>query len=119
MSEKNRIEARIQGKIYTITAEEPEEYIYKICTYLDQKIGEVAAYNPRLSADMAAVLTALNLADLHFKAQKTEDELRRQIVAYDAKLEEEEQMKKRLQAQIEVLKSELERKNRELASRRG
>ena len=118
MSEKNKLEVRIQGRVYTIVAEEPEEYIYKICAYLDKKIGDVAEYNPRLSADMAAVLTALNLADLHFKAQKTEDELRRQIVAYDTKLEEAEQDKKRLQAQIEVLKAELERKNRELASRR-
>lgn len=118
MSEKNKIEVRIQGRVYTIVAEEPEEYIYKICAYLDKKIGDVAEYNPRLSADMAAVLTALNLADLHFKAQKTEVDLRRQIVAYDTKLEEAEQQKKRLQAQIEVLKAELERKNRELASRR-
>ena len=118
MSERNKLEVRIQGRVYTITAEEPEEYIYKICAYLDKKISDVAEYNPRLSADMAAVLTALNLADLHFKAQKAEDELRRQIVAYDAKLEEEEQQKKRLQAQIEVLKAELERKNRELAQRR-
>ncbi len=118
MSEKNKLEVRIQGRVYTVVAEEPEEYIYKICAYLDKKISDVSEYNPRLSADMAAVLTALNLADLHFKAQNAEDELRRQIVAYDAKLEEAEQQKKRLQAQIEVLKAELERKNRELAQRR-
>ena len=118
MSEKNRIEVRIRGRQYTITAEEPEEYIYKICAYVDKKIGEITEFNPRLSMDMAAVLTALNLSDLHFKAQKTEDDLRRQIVAYDAKLEEAEQEKKRLRAQLEVLKAELERKNRELAARR-
>ena len=118
MSERNKIEVRIRGRQYTISAEEPEEYIYKICAYLDKKIGEITEYNPRLSMDMAAVLTALNLADLHFKAQKTEDELRRQVVAYDAKLDEAEQEKKRMRAQIDVLKAELERKNRELMSRR-
>ncbi len=118
MSERNKIEVRIRGRQYTISAEEPEEYIYKICAYLDKKLGEITEYNPRLSMDMAAVLTALNLADLHFKAQKTEDELRRQVVAYDARLEEAEQERKRLQAQVDVLKAELERKNRELATRR-
>ncbi len=118
MSERNKIEVRIRGRQYTITAEEPEEYIYKICAYVDKKIGEITEYNPRLSMDMAAVLTAINLSDLHFKAQKAEDELRRQIVDYDAKLEEAEQEKKRLRAQLEVLKTELERKNRDLATRR-
>ena len=118
MSERNKIEVRIRGRQYTISAGESEEYIYKICAYLDKKLGEIMDYNPRLSMDMAAVLTALNLADLHFKAQKTEDELRRQVLEYDAKLEEVEQEKKRLQAQVEVLKTELERKNRELALRR-
>ncbi len=117
MGEKNKIDVRIRGRQYTISAQEPEEYIFKICAYLDKKLGEIMDYNPRLSMDMAAVLTALNLADLHFKAQKTESELRGQVMSYDAKLEEAEQDKKRLQAQIEVLKSELERKNRALAAR--
>ena len=30
MNEKTTIEAKILGKYYTITADEPEEYIYKI-----------------------------------------------------------------------------------------
>ena len=39
MSDRNKVEVKIRGRFFTITANEPEEYIYKICSYVDRKNG--------------------------------------------------------------------------------
>ena len=39
MSERNKVEVKIRGRFFTITANEPEEYIYKICSYVEPEDG--------------------------------------------------------------------------------
>lgn len=112
MSEKNKAEVKIRGRFYTITANEPEEYIYKICTYVDKKMNEITQMNSRLSTEMASVLTAINVADDFYKVQASEDNLRKQILKYDEEAVKYERKIKELESQLaekdEQLKTFLE-----------
>ncbi|MBE7026620.1 MAG: cell division protein ZapA [Ruminococcaceae bacterium] len=112
MSEKNKVEVKIRGRFYTITANEPEEYIYKICTYVDKKMNEITQMNSRLSTEMASVLTAINVADDFYKVQSSEDNLRKQILKYDEEADGYERRIKELENQLaekdEQLKTFLE-----------
>lgn len=107
MSEKNKVEAKIKGRYYTITANEPEEYIYKICAYVDRKISEVLRMNPCLSTDMAAVLTAINITDEFYKAHASEDNLRKQILQYDEEAGKYEKHIKQLEEKLAQKEAEL------------
>ena len=112
MSEKNKAEVKIRGRFYTITANEPQEYIYKICAYVDKKMGEITQMNSRLSTEMASVLTAINVADDFYKVQNSEDNLRKQILKYDEEVALYERRIKELESQLaqkdEQLKTFLE-----------
>ena len=109
MSEKNRAEVKIKGRFYTITANEPEEYIYKICAYVDRKINEITQMNSRLSTEMAAVLTAINISDDYYKAHMSEDNLRKQILKYDEEAGKYEKRIKELEQQLEEKDAELKK----------
>ena len=115
MSDTNRIDVRIRGRQFTISAQEPEEYIYKTCAYVDKKIAEMNNANPRLSMDMAAVLAAINITDELFKTQDDEDNLRKQILGYDKEAVKYEQKIRELEAKIEKLKREISVKDKELS----
>lgn len=112
--ERNKAEVKIRGRFYTITANEPEEYIYKICSYVDKKITEMTKMNHLLSTDMAAVLAAINISDELYKSQVSEDNLRKQILSYDDEAKNYEKRIKELEAETQKLKSQLEEKEREL-----
>ena len=116
MSQKNKVEVKIKGRFYTITAGEPEEYIYKICSDVDKKMGEITQINPRLSTDMAAVLTAINISDEFNKAKASEENLRKQILSYDDEADRYEKRIKELEFELEEAKEQLKQKNEELAN---
>lgn len=97
MGEKIKMEAKIRGRYYTIVADEPEEYIYKICSYVDRKVSEIANMNPRLGTEMSSILTAINTADEYFKAASREDNLRKQILEYEKENRELEERIKELE----------------------
>lgn len=114
MSDKNKAEVKIRGRLFTITANEPEEYIYKICAYVDKKMGEILQMNTRLGTDTAAILTAINITDEYYKAHVAEDNLREQILKYDEEANRYEKRIKDLEAQTMLLKEQLKQKEDEL-----
>ncbi len=75
------IEAEIFGNKYRICVkgEEDERYIGQLIDYVEQKMQEVAAKSR--SGDLAkiAVLTAMNIADELFVAQRTIEQLNRAL----------------------------------------
>ncbi len=109
MGEKNKAEVKIRGRFYTITANEPEEYIYKICSYVDRKMNEITQMNSRLSTEMASVLTAINVADDFYKAQDSENNLRKQILKYDDEAAKYERRIRELESQLAEKDEELKR----------
>ncbi|HEX2945095.1 MAG TPA: cell division protein ZapA [Clostridia bacterium] len=79
MSTRNKVELRIAGKDYTIVGTEPEEYIQKVGHYIDKKMTEILRNTNSLSTSLAAVLTAINVADDFFKSREGEQDARKEL----------------------------------------
>lgn len=62
---------RIAGKDYTLVGVESDEYIQKVGLFIDKKMNEILFRNNRLSTSLAAVLTAINVADDFFKSRES------------------------------------------------
>ena len=75
---KNRIVVAIGGRDYTMVAAEDEAYVRRCAELVDRQIREISA-GGRLSQADAAVLAAMNIADLLMKEQEASENLRRQV----------------------------------------
>lgn len=132
-SSKNYAEVLIGGKVFTLSGFESEEYLQKVSTYLNHKITECSNMDGfrRQSADTRSMLLALNIADDYFKAkrqgatieqeveQKDKEmyDLKHELISMQIKcgnLEHElERLKEENQKlQLEVVKLDVEMKNR-------
>lgn len=69
MTDKNKVVVKIAGNEYVICGPESPEYIQRIALLVDRKLQDITRKNHLLSTSMAAVLTALNMADELYKAQ--------------------------------------------------
>ena len=98
---KNKIVVSIGGKSYTMVASEDESYVRKCAELVDRQLTEVSA-GGRLSQSDAAVLAAMNIADLLMKEQEASENLRRQV---KESLEESNSLKMELsEAKREIFK---------------
>lgn len=88
MSTKNVTEVIINGKIYTLSGYESEEYLQKVATYINNKINEYKNNDSytRLSHDMQRTLLELNIADDYFKAKKQADSIEKDLESKDKQL---------------------------------
>ncbi len=79
MAAKTNAEVIIDGKVYTISGFESEEYIQKVASYLNGKISEFRKSDSytRLSPDFRNVLMQINLADDYFHAVQESEELKK------------------------------------------
>lgn len=114
---KNKVEVRIAGKDYTIVGTEPEEYIQKIGLYIDRKMNEVMRNNNKLSTSMAAVLTAMNVADDYFKCFESETQLKKELKRLQEQVSELKEEKRRLMEENSALSSINSSMQLELAKR--
>ena len=71
MSSKTDTEVIINGKVYTLSGYESEEYLQKVASYINNKINEYSKIDSfrRLPLDTQNVLLQLNVADDYFKAK--------------------------------------------------
>ena len=71
MSAKKSTKVLIDGKVYTLSGYEEEDYLQRIATYINGKIEEFQAMDgyKNLSVDMKQVLININVADDYFKAR--------------------------------------------------
>ena len=88
MAEKTSAEVIIGGKVYTLSGYEGEEYLQKVATYINNKLGEFQGMEElrHLSGDMKATLLQLNIADDYFKAKKQGGTLESDIEAKDKEM---------------------------------
>ena len=96
MTQKNKVQVRIAGKDYALVGTETDEYIQKIALYIDKKMNEIMKHNNKLSTSMAAVLTAVNIADDFFRSSSNEDKLKAQLETISNELKELRLNNKRL-----------------------
>ena len=98
---KNTIKVIIDGRDYNMVAVEDETYVRRCAELVDQQIKEVSV-GGRLSQADAAVLAAMNVADMLLKEQEASENLRRQV---KENLEEANAMKMELsEAKREIFK---------------
>lgn len=84
-SSKNYTEVIIDGKVFTLSGFESEEYLQQVSTYLNHKISECTSSEGygRQSAETRNILLALNIADDYFKEKK-------QSIALESDVEEKD-----------------------------
>ena len=133
MAEKTSAEVIIGGKVYTLSGYEGEEYLQKVATYINNKLGEFQGMEElrHLSGDMKATLLQLNIADDYFKAKKqggtlesdieAKDkemyDLKHELISVQIKLENAEKELAKMKEenndlQMQIVKLETEMKNR-------
>lgn len=88
MSAKTSAEVVIDGKVYTLSGYEGEEYLQKVAAYINGKINEFEAMESmkRLPANMKSTLIQLNIADDYFKAKAQVEKLERDMELKDREL---------------------------------
>lgn len=115
MAVKNTTQVLIDGKIITLSGYESPEYLQKVASYINQKIGELSqlqGYN-RLSVDTKHTLISLNVADDYFKAREQAEMLEEDMEAKDAESYELRSELAETKVRLESMKEELEQLRKE------
>ena len=123
MSSKNNTEVIIDGKIFTLSGYESEDYLQKVAAYINNKISEFKQNEgyKRQTIEVQRVLLDLNIADDYFKAKKQADsleidlelkdkqlyEIKHELVAAQIKLEADEKEQTDLKKQISELQKDI------------
>lgn len=81
MSAKTDAEVIIDGKVFTISGYESEEYLQKVASYINNKIVEYKKVDSfrRLPQDYQNIVLQINSADDYFKAKKQIDLLEEEL----------------------------------------
>lgn len=88
MSSKNKTEVLIDGKIYTLSGYESEEYLQRVATYINNKLAELKKLDgyARLSQELKSILLELNVADDYFKAKNQVEMVEEELEQKDQEL---------------------------------
>ena len=88
MSAKTSAEVVIDGKVYTLSGYEGEEYLQKVASYINGKINDFTSIEEyrHIPLNMKNTLIQLNIADDYFKARKQGGTLESDIEAKDKEM---------------------------------
>lgn len=109
MNAINKTIVRIAGKEYKIKSTESDEYIQRVALYLDKKMAKIMESSNKLSTSMAAVLSALNVADDYFKLREKTVAMEEELKVRKEKAVSLENDKNKLQSERDALTEELNR----------
>jgi cell division protein ZapA len=76
--EKTKTTVRIAGHEYTIVGTDAPEHIQRVAAYVDRRMSDLQTAS-RLSPNMVAALTTMNIADELLKAQDENVRLRQEL----------------------------------------
>ena len=123
MERGTRVYVQIRGKGFNLVSDERPEYMTEIANEVDRRMGEMMGANSKLTYDLAAVLTALNLCD-ELKQEKLLNQItvdKTEVEALQKKLAAAEdtiaELKKQAAADAEEHKNSLEKMRLEWAVR--
>ena len=63
----NRLNIRINSRVYTVVADEDVEYLRSLCDYVNEKVDTVLREGNHVMGEKPVVLAALNICDEYFK----------------------------------------------------
>ena len=88
MSSKNKTEVLIDGKIYTLSGYESEEYLQRVATYINNKLAELKKLDgyARLSQELKSILLEVYVADDYFKAKNQVEMVEEELAQKDQEL---------------------------------
>lgn len=119
MSAKTSAEVVIDGKVYTLSGYEGEDYLQKVAGYINNKIAEFEAMDDykNIPLNMKGTLIQLNIADDYFKAKAQVEKLEREIEIKDKEIYDlkHDLISNQIKTEnAEASMKELESENREL-----
>ena len=76
---ENRLEVEIFGETYTIVGDASTDHIVQVAQFVNRRMKQLAARNPKLSRAHVAVLAALNAAEELLKLREEHDNLVKMI----------------------------------------
>jgi cell division protein ZapA len=125
MSSKNNTEVIIDGKIYTLSGYESEEYLQKVASYINNKLTEFKKDEAfrRQTLEVQRTLLNLNIADDYFKVKKQADvltsevevkekqlyEIKHELIAVQIRMETQEKEANQLKDEIAELQKQIVR----------
>ena len=125
MSSKNNTEVIIDGKIYTLSGYESEEYLQKVASYINNKLAEFKKDEAfrRQTLEVQRTLLNLNIADDYFKVKKQADvltsevevkekqlyEIKHELIAVQIRMETQEKEANQLKDEIAELQKQIVR----------
>lgn len=85
---KNVVEVVIDGKLYYLGGEEPEEFMHQIASYLNAKIRDLKAseHYLKLPPDMQSFHLALSVADEYMCMKNTLEKSREDMDQQDSEM---------------------------------
>lgn len=110
----NRINITINSRVYTVVANEDEEYLRRLCNYVNDKVNLVLAEGNHVMGEKPVVLAALNICDEYFKLldSSAPSEKFSELLSKNNELESELRDMRKAETgtdeRIEQLKSEME-----------
>ncbi len=118
MSSKNYAQVLIDGRVYTLSGYESEEYLNKVASYINNKIIDLKQGDTfrRQNKEVQNTLIQLNIADDYYKVKKQADVLESEI---DSKNKEIYDLKHEListQIKLDALKSDFDRVQKEASA---
>lgn len=102
----NRVRVEIGTGRYTISTNEPEEYVLALARGINEKLEEVMGANSTLSQSDALILCLLDYADGKKKSEQGADHIRDQLTGYL-----EDNAKQRIE--LDELRAEVKKLSRE------
>jgi len=118
MEGKTKTIVRICGSDYTLVGTESEEYIQKVCLYVDKKMRSVAT-NPHLNKIKVAVLSAINISDEYHKMKDLQEEAVAELKKYKDDYFTAYNAGKRLKEENYALKEEIQNLKIQIAKLEG
>lgn len=115
MSSKNYAQVLIDGRVYTLSGYESEEYLNKVASYINNKIIELKQGDTfrRQNKEIQNTLIQLNIADDYYKIKKQTDLLESEIESKNREIYDLKHELISTQIKLDALKNDFDRVQKE------
>ena len=110
MGSKNEVEVVIGGEVYRLSADESEEYIQRVATYINKKISDIYenSSNPTINSSLRTLFVSINIADDFLKEQDKSLKQKEDLDTYFQEVTRLESENHLLKQKIKLLQKEIE-----------